>query len=198
MDHLQRILIFGNGGTGKTWLARQISDILRRPAVHLDDLRWAPGQYGIARDNQLVFNEVAEAGKADHWLMEGVYGWLANAVLHRVTSLIWIDLPDDDCVANITARRIQGGGSEENLRELIDWVREYREHGKSSTSYESHKKSFDACRGNKALLTSRSEVTGFVETIRSMAAWGPKRGGARSSTRSSPSCHALLHPTRKR
>ncbi|MEJ5081290.1 hypothetical protein [Ochrobactrum sp. MYb379] len=65
MDHLQRILIFGNGGTGKTWLAREISGILNYPAIHLNDLRWAPGQYGFARDKKLVFNEVDEAGKAD-------------------------------------------------------------------------------------------------------------------------------------
>ena len=91
MEHLQRILIFGNGGTGKTWLAREIGDILNRRVIHLDDLRWAPGQYGIPRDNQLVFNEVVETGKAESWLMEGVYGWLADAVLHRVTSLIGID-----------------------------------------------------------------------------------------------------------
>lgn len=170
MGHLQRILIFGNGGTGKTWLAREIGAILHRPVIHLDDFRWAPGQYGVARDNQLVFNEVAEAGTADCWLMEGVYGWLANAVLQRVTSLIWIDLPEEDCVANITARGIQGGGSEENFWELIDWVREYRERENSSTSYASHKKLFDAHNGHKVLLKSRLEVTGYVETIRSKAA----------------------------
>lgn len=170
LEHLQRILIFGNGGTGKTWLARKISDLLTRPAIHLDDLRWIPGHYGIARDKQVVFNEVAEAGKADCWLMEGVYGWLANAVLHRATSLIWIDLPEEECVSNITARGIQGGGNEEHLKELIDWVREYRERENSSTSYTSHKKLFDAYGGNKALLKSRSEVMDHVETLRSMAA----------------------------
>lgn len=170
MEHFQRILIFGNGGTGKTWLAGEISRILDRLAIHLDDLRWSPGQYGVARDNQLVFNEVVEAGKADRWLMEGVYGWLANAVLARATSLIWIDLPEEECVANITARGIQGGGSEENFRELVEWVREYRERENSSTSYASHKKLFDAFMGNRVLLKSRSEVSDHVETIRSMAA----------------------------
>ncbi|SCB49927.1 AAA family ATPase [Rhizobium multihospitium] len=168
MENLQRILIFGNGGTGKTWLSREIGQILKRPAIHLDDLRWAPDQYGVARDNQVVFNEVVEAAKAESWLMEGVYGWLANAVLHRVTSLIWIDLPDEDCIANITARGIQGGGSEESFQELIEWVREYRKRENSSTSYVGHQKLFEACAGTKVLLKSRSQVIDHVEAIRAL------------------------------
>lgn len=52
------MLIFGNGGTGKTWLARKLGAAMGRPIVHLDDLRWLPGQFGIARDKHLVFNEV--------------------------------------------------------------------------------------------------------------------------------------------
>jgi len=102
--------------------------------------------------------------------MEGVYGWLAKAVLHRATSLIWIDLPEDDCVANITARGIQGGGSEENFQELIAWVREYRTRENSSTSYTSHRKLFDEYGGTKMLLKSRSEVIRHVDAIRAMAA----------------------------
>ncbi len=56
LEDLRRILIFGNGGTGKTSLARQVGAIIARPVMHLDDLRSVPGQYGIARDNQLVLN----------------------------------------------------------------------------------------------------------------------------------------------
>lgn len=170
MDQYQRTIIFGNGGTGKTWLAREMSKILQLPATHLDDLRWVKGQYGIARDNRLVLNEAVEAGASDQWLMEGVYGWLAEAVLSRATNLVWIDLPEDDCVANIKVRGIQGGGSEEGFIDLLNWVREYRERENSSTSYTSHKKLFDTYGGNKVLLKSRSEVIEYVQAVRSMTA----------------------------
>lgn len=168
--HLQRILIFGNGGTGKTWLAREIGAVMGRPTIHLDDLRCVPGQYGVARENQLVFNEVVEAGKADTWIMEGVYGWLASAVLERVTTLLWIDLPEEECVANVKARGIQGGGSEKSFQEPIEWVRNYRQRENSSTCYSGHEKLFDACAGWKVILKNRAEVCAYAGNIRTIAA----------------------------
>ncbi|WFU12891.1 AAA family ATPase (plasmid) [Rhizobium sp. CB3090] len=165
-DHLQRILIFGNGGTGKTRFACEVGTILKRSVIHLDDLRWQPGQYGVARDNSRVFDDVVEAGRADTWLMEGVYGWLANAVLDRVTALIWIDLPEEECVANVRGRGVQGGGNEADLKELIEWVRDYRRRENSSTCYSGHARLFKAYSGLKVLLTNRAEISAFAQNSR--------------------------------
>lgn len=158
---LRRTLIFGNGGSGKTWLAHRLSDGLQRPAIHLDDLRWEPGRYGTARDNQLVVSEVIELGKAEEWLMEGVYGWLAKAVLHRATTLIWIDLPEPECVANVKARGIQGGGSDEAFGELIKWISEYRVRNNSSC-FAAHAQMFRGFAGDKVRLESRAGISDFV------------------------------------
>ncbi|MBB3464548.1 AAA family ATPase [Rhizobium sp. BK377] len=170
-EQLQRILIFGNAGTGKSWLARQIGVLIGRTAIHLDDMRWVPGHYGVARNNRLVFNKVVEAVQAEAWLMEGVYGWLAEGVLGRATTLVWIDLPEDECVANVTARGIQGGGSEENFKELVEWIKEYRRRENSSTSYSGHQKLFNEYVGSKTLLANRAEIAAFVENIRAMTAY---------------------------
>lgn len=62
------------------------------------------------------------------------------------------------------ARGIQGGGGEESFRELIGWVREYRERENSSTSYAGHEKLFEAYVGAKGRL----EVINHVVAIRAM------------------------------
>jgi hypothetical protein len=36
---------------------------------------------------------VADATAESKWIIEGVYGWLAELALPRATSLIWLDLP---------------------------------------------------------------------------------------------------------
>lgn len=162
---LQRTLIIGNGGSGKTWLAGELCDLLGLAAIHLDDLRWEPGQYGKARDNQLVVDEVVRAAQAEAWLMEGVYGWLAKAVIPRATQLIWIDLPEDECLANVRARGIQGGGSEADFQALLQWVGEYRLRNNSSC-FAAHLQLFEAFEGAKVRLMGRGEMSAYLEGVR--------------------------------
>ncbi len=162
---LRRTLIIGNGGSGKTWLARQLAELSGIPTIHLDDLRWTPGQYGKARDNQVVMDDVARAAEADAWLMEGVFGWLAKVAMPRATQLVWLDLPEDDCLANVRARGIQGGGSAADFEALLTWVGEYRLRNNSSC-FAAHLKLFEAFDGTKARLMGRAEMAGYLEGLR--------------------------------
>ena len=162
---LRRTLIIGNAGSGKTWLAGQLATMSAFTTIHLDDMRWEPGQYGKARDNQLVVDQVVRAAQADMWLMEGVYGWLAKAVIGRATQLIWLDVPEDECLANVRARGIQGGGSQADFEALLQWVGEYRLRDNSSC-FAAHLKLFEGFAGAKARLNGRAEMAAFVEGLR--------------------------------
>jgi adenylate kinase family enzyme len=161
----QRTLIIGNGGSGKTWLAGQLAALSGLPTIHLDDLRWEPGQYGKARDNQLVMDEVVQAAEAEAWLMEGVYGWLAKAVIGRATQLIWIDLMEEECLANVRARGIQGGGCEADFEALLTWISEYRLRNNSSC-FAAHLQLFEGFEGTKVRLTGRGEMAGHLRGVR--------------------------------
>jgi adenylate kinase family enzyme len=162
---LRRTLIIGNAGSGKTWLAGQLAALSGLPVIHLDDLRWTPGQYGKPRDNQLVMDEVARAAEAEAWLMEGVFGWLAKVAIGRATQLIWLDLPEDECLANVRARGIQGGGSDADFEALLTWVGEYRLRDNSSC-FAAHLQLFEAFEGTKARLMGRNEMAGYLGGLR--------------------------------
>jgi adenylate kinase family enzyme len=153
----------GNGGCGKTWLARRLGKIVGLSVVHLDDMHWEPGHNGIARDRALRDADVQAAAQADTWIMEGVYGQLMNMVLSRVTALIWIDLPEGECMANIRQRGMQGEESEEQFQDLLNWVSEYRTRTKNWNSFEAHSKMFDAYSGPKWLMTSRVDIAAFLD-----------------------------------
>ncbi|MBY5783651.1 AAA family ATPase [Rhizobium leguminosarum] len=157
-----RMLIMGNGGAGKTWLARRIGEQLHHPVVHLDDMHWEPGRYGIDRDRALRDEMVKTAAERDAWVMEGVYGQLANMVLNRTTILVWIDLPEEECIANIKLRGIQGGETETQFDGLLKWVAEYRSRTNNWNSFETHARLFSVFSRPKFLLSSREAVTDFT------------------------------------
>lgn len=162
---LTRTLIIGNAGSGKTWLAGQLAALSGIPTIHLDDLRWTPGHYGKARDNQLAMDDVARAAEADAWLMEGVFGWLAKVAMPRATQLVWLDLPEDECLANVRARGIQGGGSEADFAALLTWIGEYRLRNNSSC-FAAHLQLFEAFGGAKVRLLGRGDMEVFLEGMR--------------------------------
>lgn len=160
-----RVLIVGNGGSGKTWLARQLGASMRLPIVHLDDMHWEPGHRGIARDRGLRDANVLAAAQADAWIMEGVYGQLASLVLDRVTAFIWIDLPVDECIDNIRRRGLQGGESQAQFDDLINWVAAYRTRVNNWNSSETHQRLFSGYSGPKLRPTSRQEITGLTQSL---------------------------------
>jgi adenylate kinase family enzyme len=160
-----RTLIMGNGGCGKTWLARKLGDVLGHQVIHLDDLHWKPGDYGTARSRTLRDKDVQRAAEANRWIMEGVYGQLVHMVLGRATTLIWLDLPEDECIANIQHRGLQGGGSQTRFQDLLQWVAEYRIRKNNWNSFDAHKKLYQLFAGPKALLRNRAEIAAYLDRI---------------------------------
>lgn len=152
----------GNGGSGKTWLARRLAEPLGLPLVHLDDVHWEPGRYGIARDRAVVREDVRTIAAGEAWLIEGVYGLYVDIALPRTTTLIWLDLSAEECVANIMRRGIQGGESQESFDGLVKWVQEYRTRKNNWNSFDGHLKLFESFSGDKARLSDRNEINAYV------------------------------------
>jgi adenylate kinase family enzyme len=164
-EAFRRVVIMGNGGAGKTWLAKRIAPCLGLQPIHMDLVYWQPGQFGLARDKTIVAEEIRQLSYQPEWLMEGVYGWLIDVVLPRATLIIFLDLPESECVANVRARGKQGGETEENFRELIDWVSKYRERRNNWNSFQTHARMFDEFANEKVRLRSRTDIIDYADRI---------------------------------
>ena len=159
---MDRTFIIGNGGSGKSWLGRRLAERHGVPRVHLDDLHWLPNFAGERlRDERDRL--VAEAAEGEAWVMEGIYGSILQQVLARVTYLIWLDLPDDACIANLLDRGQQGGGTAEQFEDLLSYTRGYRVRQNSLNSFEGHQRFFEAFGGKKARLKSRAEIAALLD-----------------------------------
>lgn len=161
----QRTVITGNGGSGKTWLATRLAQHLGLSPVHLDDIHWESGRYGIARERHAVVEDVWKICTGESWLIEGVYGLYVDLALPRATMLIWLDVDDHECAANVKRRGIQGGESQEAFERLLQWISQYRFRTNNWNSYETHLRLYEGFRGAKARLRGRAEIDAYLQSV---------------------------------
>jgi len=86
----RRIVIVGTSSTGKTTLARKLSERLKIPHRELDSFYWQAGWTPLDRE---VFRErVREFISQPQWITDGNYQSLASDITwSRATHIIWLD-----------------------------------------------------------------------------------------------------------
>ena len=123
-----RVVILGNSGSGKTWLAVRLAQKFGPPVVHLDDIFWQPGGFNEKRDPAEVACLVSVAKSQSDWIAEGVYGHLAQQFLPCASTLVWLEMPWHICRMRLELRGSESKAhmgreqSEAGLRELVDWA----------------------------------------------------------------------------
>ncbi len=121
-EDFARILILGNSGSGKSWLSRELGERLKIAAIDLDTVHWELEGFQVARDKDSARAIVRRIASQDIWIMEGVYGWLAQEILSRATALIWLDMPPEDCLDNLRRRGLNPGSDEKSFAALLAWA----------------------------------------------------------------------------
>lgn len=121
---MQRVMIIGSGGAGKSTLARQIGVALDLPVVHLDRLFWRPGWVETPREEWAAVQRDLVAG--ERWVLDGNYGGTLEIRLQAADTVIFLDLPRSRCVWGAVRRYLRyRGRSREDLGadcpEKLDW-----------------------------------------------------------------------------
>src|SRR3974390_1101639 len=101
---MQRILVMGSSGSGKSTFARRLSAITNIPAVSLDALYWKPGW--VEGDPEEFRERVTDAANGPRWIMDGNYTSRGAGKLRRQLSdtVIWFDLPRSLCMLGVLRR----------------------------------------------------------------------------------------------
>lgn len=88
---LQRVVVVGVTGAGKTTFARQLAARLNCPHVELDAIYWLPN-WAESFDDE--FGErVAAALYGDSWVVDGNYSKAREITWSRADTVIWLDYP---------------------------------------------------------------------------------------------------------
>ncbi len=106
---MQRIMIIGCGGAGKSHLARKLHEITGLPLIHLDRYYWMPGW--VEPSKAYWQEKMKELVQGDEWIMDGNYGGTMNIRISRADAIIFLDVPTFTCLSQALRRTIRHWGN---------------------------------------------------------------------------------------
>jgi len=158
MDSVTRLVIIGNSGSGKSTLAERVGGALSLPVHDLDLLHWRAD--GSKREENEAKSLVADIAAGPAWVIEGVYGWLAEVALERATALIWLDLSWTECREGLLQRGLRRGMTPTDQGALLGWSGAYWTRTTPS-SFVGHAQLYRFFSGHKARLRTRADMVSF-------------------------------------
>ncbi|WP_076757563.1 DNA topology modulation protein [Edaphobacillus lindanitolerans] len=105
---MERIMLIGSGGAGKSTLARELGKRLNIQVHHLDALLWKPGWTLTTRDEQREIQR-GLCGR-DRWIVDGNYGATMDERIRAADTVIFLDMSRTVCLYRILKRRIRYHG----------------------------------------------------------------------------------------
>jgi adenylate kinase family enzyme len=121
---MQRIMIIGSCGAGKSTLARRIQEITKLPLFHLDQYYWSSGWTEAPKDKWK--KTVRQLASQPRWIIDGNYGGTMDIRLSNADTVLFLDYPTAKCMYRVLKRILQYRGKVrpdmvEGCPERFDW-----------------------------------------------------------------------------
>jgi adenylate kinase family enzyme len=166
---MQRVLVMGCSGAGKSTFGRALADRLGLPFVSIDRIYWQPG-WREPKLEEFTAKMTREAEKPA-WVMDGNYTRYGAGELRRdrADTIVWFDLPRWVCMLSVIRRSASSYGQVRpemapGCPEKFDWeflrfVWTYR-----ATQRPKLLAYFSALRGDQRLVTftARAQAADFL------------------------------------
>lgn len=125
---MERILVIGCPGSGKSTFARALHAATGLPLCHLDLLFWNADKTNVPREEFL--HRVQAVLDEERWIIDGHYASSLPLRLARCDTVIWLDLPLEDCLKGVAERTGRPRPDlpwieETEDEEFLDYVRDF-------------------------------------------------------------------------
>ena len=156
---MSNILIFGNSSSGKSTLAKELSNANGYAHLDLDTLAWkqsTPPERKPLDESGLEIAKFIESNPS--WVIEGCYTDLLEIASPYSSEIIFMNLPIELCVSNAKQRPWEPHkypskeAQDANLDMLINWIEQYTTR-EDTFSEVTHKNFYREYLGNKRIIT---------------------------------------------
>jgi adenylate kinase family enzyme len=115
LPQMNRVSVIGNSGSGKSVVARQISEVIAAPLLELDSVFHQP-QWTPLSDDRFQ-GRVAEFTRRTRWVIDGNYTshGVADIIWPRADAIVWLDLPRNTVMRRVIRRNIRRAVTREVL-----------------------------------------------------------------------------------
>ena len=166
---MERIIIIGCGGAGKSTLARQLGEKLNIPVVHLDKIFWKPGWVEMEKEefDQLIRREMDQP----KWILDGNYSRTLPERIRHCDTVIYLDFSRFLCLWGVIKRNLtnrgkvrpdMGEGCPEKIdKEFLQWVWHYNRDKRQGN----YRLLNEATHAQTIVLKNRRMVKHFLDTL---------------------------------
>lgn len=121
---MERVLVIGCGGSGKSTLSQKLGEKTGLPVVHLDKLFWHSGWVESGREE--IDGKIRQEIEKDRWIIDGNYTRTLPMRLKRCDTVIYLDFSRMACILGVLKRVISTYGKVrpdmgEGCPERFDW-----------------------------------------------------------------------------
>lgn len=121
---MERVILIGCGGAGKSTMARALGEKTGLPVVHLDQIFWRENWQSIPKEefDRLLQIELEKP----RWIIDGDYGRTLPLRLQYCDTVVFLDYPRLECLLGVIKRILTSYGRSRpdmapGCRERLDW-----------------------------------------------------------------------------
>lgn len=102
MNTVNKILIVGSAGSGKTTFAKSLGEILNLPVIHLDKEYWKPNWVKPEHDEWV--EKLEKLLNQERWIIDGNYRSTLKQRVEKADMIIFLDYDRKVCVNSVLSR----------------------------------------------------------------------------------------------